>query len=114
MKPFERSERIIFAGFKFLPPKRRLDGTISSYEFARIYERLVKHPKENFNELVQGVSISENFLTEQERALLIIAQTAMQELEKSTRQRMSIEDKRFWRVKEILIQKADGYKDELL
>jgi hypothetical protein len=75
---------------------------------------LVKHPKENFNELVQGVSISENFLTEQERALLIIAQTAMQELEKSTRQRMSIEDKRFWRVKEILIQKADGYKDELL
>lgn len=113
-KSFERSERIILAGFKLLPPKTTLNGT-RFYEFVRLYERLVLHPKECFSELLRGVTISENFLTEQERALLIIAQTAMKELEKSTRRRMCENDKRFWRVDGIIIPRTgNAHEDEII
>jgi hypothetical protein len=114
MKPFERSSRIIFAGLEILPPQTTLKGG-KIHGFRRLYKRLVKTSQEGISELVDGQFIDEFHLTEHERTLLIIAQTAMQQLERSTRQRMSENDKRFWRINEILIPKeANEHKDELL
>jgi len=112
MKPFEKSDRIIFAGIRILPPKAPVTAPNGKkvYGFTRLYQRLVKHPKEWFVELLEGGFVSEESLTDHERTLLIIAQTAMQELEKSTRERSVARDKKFWRVKEVLIPKeaTDG------
>jgi hypothetical protein len=114
MKPFERSDRIIFTGLEILPPQVTLNGG-KIYGLRRLYQRLVKTPKESICELIGGQSYGEFDLSEHERTLLIIAQTAIQQLERSTRQRMSENDKRFWRVNEILIpKKANEHKDELL